>query len=79
MSRRRYGARHQSVRAALLPAAYGQPCPHCGETMWPGQALDLDHVPGTALYRGMAHAVCNRREGGRRGRAKQLARRGGVF
>lgn len=75
----RYGRHHRRIRAALLPFAIGQPCPHCGEEMRADQALDLDHVPGTGLYRGMAHAFCNRQEGGRRGRAKQLANRGGVF
>jgi hypothetical protein len=64
-----YGWRHQQRRAALLPYAYGRPCPFCHETMYQGQALDLDHsVPvsrgGTAGDR-IAHASCNRRAGAR--------------
>lgn len=63
----RYGHLHQQIREALLPSAYGAPCLHCGETMRPGEALDLDHTTDGAGYRGMVHSSCNRREGGRRG------------
>jgi hypothetical protein len=62
-SARGYGYGHQQLRKALLPYAYGQPCPRCGETMLPGQRLDLDHTDDRAGYRGMAHATCNRRAG----------------
>ena len=78
MARRRYGYRHAQIRKALLPDAYWSPCPHCGGTMLPGQALDLDHTADGVGYRGMAHATCNRREGARRGNAARRPR-GGVF
>lgn len=75
----RYGYHHRRLRKALLPGAYGQPCIHCGKTMLPGQALDLDHTADRTAYRGIVHASCNRREGGRRGNARQRQRKGGVF
>jgi hypothetical protein len=62
-SGRGYGYQHQRLREALLPTAYGTPCPRCGETMLPGQPLDLDHDDDRTGYRGMAHASCNRRAG----------------
>lgn len=79
MSRGRYGTRHQQIRAAMLPFAYGQACLHCGQPMLPGQELHLDHTPDGVAYRGMVHAFCNMSEGGRRGAAKRHAARGGVF
>jgi hypothetical protein len=72
---RGYGYGHQRLRAALLPQAYGTPCPHhgvdplCPGLMLPGQDLDLDHTDDRTSYRGMAHASCNRRAGGRKGNA----------
>jgi hypothetical protein len=66
-SDRGYGAEHQAIRKALLAAAYGQPCHHCGHPMLPGQALDLDHTADRSAYRGFAHASCNRSEGAKRG------------
>jgi hypothetical protein len=69
MAEKKYRWRHQKMREALLPAAYGMPCPFCGGLMLPGQSLDLDHMPGQESYRGMAHAKCNRRDGARRGNA----------
>jgi Recombination endonuclease VII. len=70
---RGYGHRHQQLRRALLPYAYGQDCPHCGLTMTPGQALDLDHTDDRRGYRGMAHASCNRRAGALKGNAQRQA------
>ncbi|MFJ2719379.1 endonuclease domain-containing protein [Streptomyces sp. NPDC087437] len=70
-----YGYTHQALRRALLPAAYGQPCPHCQQPMLPGQPLDLDHTADRTSYRGFAHASCNRSEGARRGNAQRRARR----
>ena len=76
---RGYGYDHQKLRAALLPGAYGHPCPHhgtdpqCPGLMLPGQALDLDHTDDRTAYRGMAHASCNRRAGGRKGNAKRAS------
>lgn len=62
-TQRGYGYSHQALRRALLPYAYGQPCPRCGGTMKPGQKLDLDHTDDRTGYRGMAHATCNRQAG----------------
>lgn len=76
-----YGRAHRELRARLLPLAFGRPCPKCGRVMLAGQQLDLDHV--VPLYLGVpdgrrqiAHARCNRSEGGRvggrlRGRQQQ--------
>jgi len=42
---RGYGAEHRARREELLPLAEGQPCPICGEPMWPDrEALDLGHT-----------------------------------
>lgn len=63
------GAEHRRARAALLPYAYGKPCPLCGEVMAKGQALDLDHVVprahGGHVRDGVriTHASCNRSRG----------------
>lgn len=62
-TQRGYGYQHQLLRRALLPYAYGRPCPRCGDIMQPGQRLDLDHNDDRTGYRGMAHASCNRRAG----------------
>jgi hypothetical protein len=66
-----YGGPHQATRRALLPDAYGRPCPRCGLPMLPGQALDLDHTDDRAGYLGMSHSTCNRRAGGRVGAARR--------
>lgn len=66
---RGYGAQHKATRAALLPEAYGQPCIHCGERMWPHEDLHLDHTEDRTGYRGIVHARCNTSEGARRGNA----------
>jgi hypothetical protein len=61
-----YGWTHRRRRAALLPQAYGTPCPRCGELMLATQRLELDHsdprtkdaaLPGDRI----THATCNRR------------------
>ena len=64
---RGYGAKHQKLRAQLLPTAYGQPCTRCGRPMLPGQALHFDHTDNRAGYLGFAHAACNRKAGARKG------------
>lgn len=67
-TQRGYGHAHQKRRAALLAAAYGQPCPICGKLTLHGQALDLDHTtrlvdnPNSIGDR-ITHATCNRRGG----------------
>lgn len=68
---RGYGYSHQVLRRALLPGAYGTPCPRCGERMQPGQPLDLDHTEDRTGYRGMAHATCNRRAGAHKTNAQR--------
>lgn len=67
---RGYDARHQAVRALLLPLAYGKPCPRCGEPMLRGQDLDLGHPIGrpraadpSSRADHIEHARCNRRAG----------------
>lgn len=62
------GYAHQQTRKALLPYAYGTPCPICGNEMQVGQALDLDHeIPrslgGVDGPKRMTHASCNRSRG----------------
>ncbi len=67
------GSAHQKERKRLLPLAHYTACELCGQTMWPEQALDLDHVvprvfggvtgePGSGR---IVHAYCNRAEGPR--------------
>lgn len=62
-TQRGYDYTHQKLRRALLPAAYGQDCPKCGEVMMPGQPLDLGHTDDRTGYTGMEHATCNRKAG----------------
>lgn len=64
-SARGYDRQHATTRARLLPLAYGQPCPRCGELMVEGQALDLGHstalrVDVSARADRIEHADCNR-------------------
>jgi hypothetical protein len=52
-------------REALLPLAYGKPCPRCSEPMLRGQALDLDHstplrTDRTSRGDRICHSHCNR-------------------
>jgi hypothetical protein len=75
MSSPRYRWRHQKIREALLPQAWGQICHLCGRPMLRGQLLDLDHDLTGQGYRGMAHARCNRRDGAIRGNAIQKWKR----
>ncbi|WP_406168900.1 hypothetical protein [Streptomyces sp. NBC_00996] len=69
-----YGYAHQALRRALLPDAYGKPCPRCGLPMLRGQSLDLDHTDDRSGYNGMAHASCNRAAGARKRNARQNRR-----
>lgn len=78
MAKRKYGHRHRQIRKALIPFAIGQPCLHCGRVMLAGDQLDLDHRADGFGYRGIVHAECNRREGGRRG-GRRRPRRGVIF
>jgi hypothetical protein len=65
---RGYDSRHDATRRRLLPLAYGQPCPRCGEPMLRGQKLDLGHptarsVDSRARADRIEHARCNRTYG----------------
>lgn len=63
-SARGYGHAHQKLRRALLAVmAPGQPCPRCGQPMWPWQRIDLGHTDGKTAYQGLEHASCNRSAG----------------
>jgi hypothetical protein len=62
-SERGYGFSHQALRRALLPEAYGRPCPKCGHTMTADQDLDLGHTDDRTGYTGIEHATCNRGAG----------------
>ena len=72
-TQRGLGWAHQKERRRLLPLAHYTDCPLCGQTMWPDQALDLDHVlprafggvTGEAGTGQIVHASCNRAEGPR--------------
>jgi len=64
---RGYDTEHDKTRRSLLPKAYGQPCPRCGELMLAGQVLDLGHPEGQGLRvdrnaraERIEHAACNR-------------------
>jgi hypothetical protein len=62
---RGYDQGHVRTREALLPGAYGRPCPRCGLPMLVGQALDLGHsvdlrVDPRARGDRIEHASCNR-------------------
>jgi hypothetical protein len=74
-----YRGPHQAIRRALLPYAYGRPCPRCGLPMLPGQALDLGHTADRAAYQGMEHARCDRRAGALLGNARRRANREGMI
>ena len=41
---RGYDSAHEARRKALLPGAYGQPCPRCHLPMLPGQDLYFGHT-----------------------------------
>lgn len=71
-----YGAHHRALRRALLPRAWGTPCPRCGKPMLYGQALDLGHNDDGPGWNGMEHAACNRGAGARKGtqRRQELTR-----
>jgi hypothetical protein len=62
----RYGGEHRKLAAETKDSAWGRPCSRCGRTMFPGQAIHLDHDdndPGR--YRGWSHSGCNIAAGNR--------------
>lgn len=67
---RGYGYDHQKLRVALLPYAYGKPCPKCGLTMKRGEPLDLGHTDDRRGYTGIEHADCNRIAGSAKAHAR---------
>jgi 5-methylcytosine-specific restriction endonuclease McrA len=61
-----------SIQRKRLMLALPSPCPRCGLPIFPGDAVDLDHLipvsqdPSQLLNPGMvrlAHRACNRRAG----------------
>ena len=67
---REYSSEHRKARKALLPYAYGNPCPKCGLLMLYGQALDCDDIVPLVLggthdisNKQMTHSRCNRSAG----------------
>lgn len=65
-----YDAEHQRTREALLPDAYGKPCPRCGKPMLKGQRLHLGHTVDLAIdpqSKGdrIEHGDCNEGAGGK--------------
>jgi hypothetical protein len=82
-----HNAEHKGTRRALLPLAYGLPCPMCGHVMnRPGvgpkwsHTLALDHViprvmGGQDGPKRICHASCNSRAGARLGAAIRRARK----
>lgn len=67
-----YDHEHQKRRDELLPGAYNQLCPLCGELMLKGQELHLDHTDPVATDKQskgdrIVHGECNTRAGGKLG------------
>ena len=74
----RFARKAKPIIAATLPAPCVQPRCQLGGTVYPEQAWDIGHLPGVALGEetielvGPSHRRCNRSDGGKVGRAKQL-------
>lgn len=68
-TQRGLGAPHQADKRRLKREMRpGQPCPRCGQPMWPHQALDRGHAIPRALGGvnspgRLEHASCNRSAG----------------
>lgn len=73
MVKPQYGPAHQRARRAWA-AALPLPCVFCGRPIPPGAPFDLDHLPGTDRYRGVACPTCNRRDGAIRGNTRRRHR-----
>ena len=68
MTDERHTRAWKAKRAALLPLAYGKPCPGCGVLMTRDMPLELDHeIPvaygGTGGPSRIVCRPCNRRSG----------------
>lgn len=72
-AQRGYGQAHRNTRATLEPEVQRGtvPCIFCGLLIQPDEPWHLDHTPDRSAYRGAAHASCNTRDGGQRGRSTQ--------
>jgi hypothetical protein len=71
----KYAGKHQAMRRAGLPYAYGKACVRCGKPMLPGQPLDLDHRDDGNGWAGFAHSSCNRSAGATLGNVLQSKRK----
>jgi hypothetical protein len=60
-----YGWQHQKARkAAKAKMRDGDPCCRCGQPMYRGDDLHLDHDDyDRTVYLGLSHATCNERAG----------------
>jgi hypothetical protein len=67
-----WGYKHQKLRKALLPTAYGKPCSRCGLPMQPWQELHLDHNDDRTGWLGFSHKACNLRAAAKKARRIQL-------
>lgn len=78
-TKRGYGRLHRKRRKALLPFAYGKPCPMCGQVMEISHNLDLDHsIPvamGGTVGDRIVHRTCNIRAGAKLGNEVARSRR----
>jgi hypothetical protein len=78
-TQRGYGAAHDRAKRAAHAELNRAGSGVCAELVClmpsrlilPGMRLDLAHTPDRTAYLGLAHARCNRRDGARRGRARQ--------
>lgn len=72
-----YGPAHRAERQRRLASyAPSDPCVLCGGPLGAVVSrIHLDHDPATGLYRGLAHASCNMRDGARRGARRRHDRR----
>lgn len=70
------GKRRREMKALLAQAP--RPCGFCGKPIGPDDPFDLDHIAGVAsgdhsmANLRVAHPSCNRRDGGQKGRARQV-------
>lgn len=67
---RGYGAAHRKARRewkAIVDAQGGIECCLCGHWVEASERWHLDHTPERDGYRGVAHALCNVRDGASRG------------
>ena len=76
---RGYGTEHRQLRArwkSLIESVGWAPCCLCDEVIEASEPWHLDHNPERDGYRGIAHAMCNLRDGAKRGRERWMPRLG---